>query len=75
MKSFTYKNQRYEFVCTEPHTTRDGRDSRLYVWSSTCANCGEPFKFRSQKKVTWPNRRCDRCKKPGVKIRNQTVFD
>lgn len=34
-----------DFLCVEirPHTRRDGKETKLAVWKSRCAVCGEEF--------------------------------
>jgi len=67
----THKGQLYRLTGLVDHTCRDGRETELQVWQSTCANCGEPFEFKMPPKVRAfaPNRRCKRCAKPGVRVK------
>lgn len=63
--------QRYDKIGHEPYTRIDGSHTQLAVWQSHCAECGAPFQFRApaRKRKLIPNRRCDRHKRPGVRVR------
>jgi hypothetical protein len=64
-----HKGQVYHLIDEEPHICRDGRETLLGIWESHCADCGQSFLFRVplRAKHFWPNRRCRRCKRPGVR--------
>jgi hypothetical protein len=66
-----YKGQHYSLTGTVPHTCRDGRETELEVWRSTCANCGEPFDCMRPAKAKRfePNRRCQKHKRPGQRVK------
>lgn len=70
-----HDGQRY--ICAEikPYKRRDGVSSEVAVWLSRCANCGEFFVFRTGRTIArfQPNRRCDRHKRPGVRVRTGTM--
>jgi hypothetical protein len=65
-----HKGQSYRLADIVDHTCRDGRETLLEIWQSACANCGQPFEFKRPQgaKHFWPNRRCKRCKRPGVRV-------
>jgi hypothetical protein len=65
-----HRGQRYDFEGIEPHTRRDGTLTLLAVWVSFCAECGEPFRFRTPLRAGrfQPNRRCAAHKRPGVRV-------
>lgn len=71
----TYRGQIYSWAGSRPHTCRDGRETRLAMWSTVCADCARPFFFASPAKAAKfaPNRRCQRCKRPGQRVRGGDV--
>lgn len=78
MKSFTRSGQTYTFVCYQPHTTRDGREVDLAVWTSPCVVCGALFEVTTHENpdvTPYLNRRCTKHKRPGQAVRIKTVFD
>ncbi len=63
-----YKGQLYYFDRTEPYTRVDGSQTQLRVWVSYCAQCGEPFEYRTtaRSRITFtPSRRCPEHRRPG----------
>lgn len=64
-----YKGQLYVRVDDVPHRTRDGRDTLLTRWWSTCADCGAAFVFATSSlaRKFQPNRRCANHKRPGIR--------
>lgn len=60
-----HRGQLHELVRVEPHLKRDGEATSLLVWSSLCAQCGEPFEWRSPVRTEWPTKRCEAHRKPG----------
>jgi len=65
-----YKGQTYTLVATEPYRRkRDGTETTLLVWESSCADYGHPFRIKtSRKKILAFNRRCRHHAKPGVRV-------
>jgi hypothetical protein len=64
-----YLGQRYEFIREEDYQRREGGVSRLSVWRSHCADCGQPFECRTVKASAFqPSRRCPEHKAPGVPV-------
>ncbi len=59
---------KYTYVGTEPYTRRDGTETVLQVWDAKCADCGAPFMTKSVAKTVAMNKRCQKCKKPGVAV-------
>jgi hypothetical protein len=68
----TFKGQTYVYDRTEPHTRIDGSRTFLSVWISTCADCGDTFEFRTTTSARrfQPNRRCQKHKRPGCRVRS-----
>jgi hypothetical protein len=65
-----YRGQAYWPLGTEPCIRRDGKPAILMLWRSRCAQCGQPFEFKRSIKATFvPNRRCDKHKRAGVRVR------
>lgn len=66
-----YRGQHYRLIDEEPHVCRDGRHTLLGLWESECAECGEPFLFHIplRAKRFQPNRRCQRHKRPGARVK------
>ena len=70
------KGQVYARGLDSPHVTRDGRTTTLVGLKSRCAECGAPFEFTT---TEWAmakgnlNRRCQKHKKPGKKVKSKTV--
>jgi hypothetical protein len=61
-----YRGQQYECVGVVDYTRKDGGASKLQVWESRCAECGEPFLFKLPATSTFsPSRRCFYDRKPG----------
>ena len=52
-------------------TRRDGSIATILVWESPCATCGEPFTFSTPAaaKKFQPNRRCQKHKRPGQRVK------
>lgn len=69
----TYKGQVYFFDDTEPYTRVDGTQTRLHVWISHCAHCGGQFELRTPATCSTfsPNRRCQKHKRPGCRVRGE----
>lgn len=66
-----YLTQRYEVVETFERPRRDGTMATILVWQACCAHCGEPFQFTAPaaSKKFEPNRRCQKHKRPGVRVK------
>lgn len=65
------KKQRYECVGFPAYQTRRGEPSTMIELASHCAECGAPFRLRITKGAVRKrefNRRCDRHKRPGVRV-------
>lgn len=78
MKSFVRSGQTYTFLRYQPHTTRDGREIDLSVWTSPCVVCGSRFEVTTPENpnvTPYLNRRCAKHKRPGIAVRISTVFD
>lgn len=68
-----YRGQRYVPLGVIPHTRRDGSQTWLRCWVSHCASCQRPFPFlmpAASAKFA-PNRRCQHCKQPGVRVKGR----
>jgi hypothetical protein len=65
-----YRGQAYWPLGTEPCIRKDGKPAILMRWRSRCASCGVWFEFKRSIKVPFvPNRRCDKHKRAGVRVR------
>ena len=73
MMKKVYGNQTYFCIGDEPYTRKDGGQTRLLLWQSPCYTCGALFIFKtpaSESALKFsPNRRCDKHKRPGVRVR------
>ena len=70
---FTRRGQRYRYLGTCPHITRDGRKVRLAVLESHCADCGAKFVYRTMPgsmNTGHYNRRCSLHKAPARRVRH-----
>jgi len=63
--------QQYEFVGPRRHTRRDGTETFLAVWRTTCPQCGESFLCTTPGEASKfePNRRCQKHKRPGQRAK------
>ncbi|PJR11503.1 hypothetical protein [Sinorhizobium meliloti] len=64
----TYRGQRYQ--CRAVGRSDDGRKLVAH-WTSQCADCGASFEFQYRAHITAgfaPNRRCQRCARPGKPV-------
>jgi hypothetical protein len=70
MNEFISRGRRYRFDGTEPYITKDGRAVTLTVLSTVCSDCGSEAKVKclGAPVVENLNRRCDGCKKPGIRV-------
>ena len=68
-----HRGQRYELLGLVPHVTRNGRTMQLWRWRSRCTTCREAFDFLSPSRAfpRWPNRRCSRHRRPGLRVRRR----
>jgi len=60
-----YRRQRYVRIRIEPYTKRDGTETSMAIWGSTCPQCRQPFEC-STPAVTpkfRPARRCAECRR------------
>lgn len=77
--SVVIDRQRYDLIATEPYVRKDGTETVLLVWQTECAQCSEPFLFRTGLTVHSVGRRCQKHKRPGVrpggKRRHQPIAD
>ena len=66
-----YKGQTYENAGGRRYIRRDGSATWLDAWRSRCADCGEPFEFLTPSKAAkfGPNRRCQKHKRPGCRVK------
>lgn len=73
MKGRTYRGQVYIPIGKRTRERRDGTMAELIVWQSGCAECGAPFEFTTPAKSSKfePNRRCQKHKRPGQKVRER----
>ena len=73
MMNRVYKNQLYICFGSEPYHRRNGTKTQLLHWQSACDTCSELFIFKtpaSESALKFsPNRRSDKHKRPGVRVR------
>jgi hypothetical protein len=67
----TFDGQQYELIGGHPHTRLDGTETRLAVWRSHRAACGEPFEMKTPLRLRRfvPNQRCPQHRRPGVRVK------
>jgi len=68
----TYHGQRYTVADTCERERSNGTLATIIVWRSICANCGAPFAISTPARAATfkPNRRCQRHKRPGHRVRS-----
>ena len=57
----------YSLVGFEPHTKRDGSQTRLAVWKTDCSECGAEFMTRSPMLQLPESKRCAEHRRPGLR--------
>lgn len=67
--------QRYEMISEVEHVRLDGEQTKLAMWRSECAECGQPFEFRCSQLSLPENRRCELHKQPGKRVRDRARAD
>ena len=65
----TVGKQTFMAIGLRDHTRRDGGQTKLVEWETTCPDCGQRFRVMTTIVFTWPRRRCDACKAPGKRVR------
>lgn len=68
----THKGQLYWVADTfTRRRKKDGTLAVIAVWASQCAQCGEELRFTAPAAATkfQPNRRCDKHKAPGRRVK------
>jgi rRNA maturation protein Nop10 len=70
MNTKFYDGQRYELIRTEPYRRTVGSDTMLAVSRSMCPTCGEAFEVSTPSRARRfePNRRCEKHRRPGVRV-------
>lgn len=70
-----HDGQRYWVANSFMRDRADGTKAVILVWASRCAACGEHFEFTTPAAATkWqPNRRCDKHKRPGQRVKGAAV--
>jgi hypothetical protein len=71
---FVRRGQWYQCVGFEPYVRRDGVTITLTVLESRCAKCSGAFITKTSsvlEPTSWLSRRCDKHKRPGVKVRSR----
>lgn len=64
-------DQTYRVVNFQPYIKYDGSQIELACFVSCCADCGQAYEFKLPQGAMKfePKRRCDKHKKPGVKVK------
>lgn len=72
MMNREYHGQTYKVIGSFERERRDGTIATILTWTSDCASCGEPFTFTTPAKASkfQPNRRCQKHKRPGQRVRS-----
>ena len=67
-----YRGQTYRVIGSFQRRRRDGTMATILSWASPCAECGEPFTFTTPASSSkfQPNRRCQKHKRPGHRVRS-----
>jgi len=66
-----FQGQAYQPLGTREYVGRSGEAVTLIDWTSDCAECGNEFPVSTTLRFEYPNRRCDDCKKPRVRVRRR----
>lgn len=68
-----YLGQRYVVVETSQRRRADRSIATILTWASECAECGEQLTCTTPAASTkfQPNRRCQRHKRPGQRVRTR----
>ena len=64
----SFSEQTYKLVGTRPHCTLAGKETLLLLWRSACPECDQNFIYETSLKFSGPNRRCELCVRPGVRV-------
>ena len=66
-----YHGQLYRVVGEFQRPRRNGTLATILTWASNCADCGEGFLITTPAAAIkfQPNRRCQRCKRPGQRVK------
>lgn len=67
----THAGQLYWVADTSTRRRKDGSLAVILTWASQCADCGEELRFTTPAAATkfQPNRRCDKHKAPGRRVK------
>ena len=70
--AIVHDEQTYRPVSIRPHTNRDGAESWVIEWATSCPGCSVEFSFLMGRTFnTGRTRRyCDACKAPGRTVKN-----
>lgn len=66
---WVFSGQRYRPLGVRDHVKFDGNAAKLIDWQTTCPGCGKIFTLSTGLSFNWPTRRCQDCKRPGVKVK------
>lgn len=66
--AISHGGQRFDLVDTEDHQRKDGTWTKLLVWQTECATCGEGFMGRSPAHSLPQVRRCEEHRQPGKRV-------
>lgn len=69
-----HKGQRYTVTGSFERERRDGTTAIILQWTSHCADCGKAFTFTSPAASAKfaPNRRCQKHKRPGHRVKGDS---
>lgn len=66
---WVFSGQRYRPLGVRDHVKLDGSATKLIDWQTACPGCGTVFSLSTGLSFNWPTRRCQDCKRPGVKVK------
>lgn len=63
--------QEYRVIDTFKRNRKDGTVATILIWQSACAQCGALFAFTAPEGASkfQPNRRCQKHKRPGQRVK------
>ncbi len=65
----TYKGQKFEYEGPIHYVNDDGHERVKLLWTSSCADCGRPYRFNSSRVLHYPTRRCEDHRRVGKPVR------
>ena len=63
-----HQGQEYREAGVRVHRKPDGSETLVTEWDTNCSDCGREFRLFTAPSKFEPNRRCQECKRPGVRV-------